>query len=149
SVLGRGAIPKTRFGTGAILSVVAHAALLAAVLYISTRPHEHKERDVEVTFVMGAPPPPPPPPPPPGGGAPKPEKIIPKETVVKKPDTLYDSAEAPKPRPIEHPQPQPDQGQPGGQPGGVPGGQAGGVVGGQVGGVVGGQLGGQVGGQLG
>src|SRR5215813_8359335 len=66
AVLQRSTAPRSRLGTGAVLSVLLHAAGLTALLWISTRP-EVKEysKDVSVKFIVPLPPAPPPPPPPP------------------------------------------------------------------------------------
>ncbi|MHB8875328.1 MAG: energy transducer TonB, partial [Myxococcaceae bacterium] len=62
SVLGQGSAPKSRFGTGAMISVVAHVALLALALWLSKGGPQEKKEEAAVTFFAAAPPPPPPPP---------------------------------------------------------------------------------------
>jgi len=152
SVLDRGQGPKTRVGVGAIISVIAHAGVLALSVWFSSQPPKEKEKDVEVTFkqamappAMAAPPPPPPPPPPPASKKKNPST----KPKVKKPETIVQPKEIPQEAPPEV-EPDPDAGGEeeaseeeieGGVEGGVPGGVIGGVVGGVVGGVLGGQLG--------
>jgi len=148
SVLDRGQGPQSRFGAGAVISVLLHVGLFA--VWLSTRPPKEEEKEVEVTFKQAmAPPmaaaPPPPPPPPPAKKKSNPTK----KPVVKKPDVIVQPKEIPQEKP---PEVEPD---PNAEPeeeaseeeveGGVEGGVAGGVIGGVVGGVVGGVLGGQVG----
>ena len=142
SVLDRGAGPRGRFGTGAVVSVVLHVVLFAVAIYLSTRPPPLEEKEVEVTFKAAMAPPPPPP------AASKP-KTTPKKPV-KKPDTIVQPKEIPQEKPpeqepVEEP-PAPEEPTEEAVEGGVEGGVAGGVVGGVVGGVLGGVLGGQVGG---
>jgi len=60
SVLGRGVTPKSRFGSGAVVSVLLHVGLLAFALWISTRPPAKEEKDVSVVLKVAPPPPPPP-----------------------------------------------------------------------------------------
>ncbi len=70
SVLDRGQGPQSRFGAGAVISVLLHVGLFALAVWLSTRPPKEEEKEVEVTFKqamappMAAAPPPPPPPPP-------------------------------------------------------------------------------------
>ncbi|AUX23473.1 biopolymer transporter TonB [Sorangium cellulosum] len=156
SVLGRATATQGRLGTGAVLSLVAHAAIAGALLWHATRPRvEQHKKDVEVTFFAPAPPPPPPPPPPPAGGGAKvkePPKVerIERPKPVKTPDTIYDMPEKPKAkRPEPEPEPEPVKAEAPEQPGGVEGGVEGGVQGGTVGGTLGGEIGGKLGGTLG
>jgi protein TonB len=147
-------VPTRRIGAGVVLSIVAHVALVAIVLYYSAHHVRVKEKATDVVFKAAmAPPPPPPPPPPAGGGPSKPKTEQAKKPVpVKKPDTLVESKQKEEEKPKETEKPaEPEKatdgpGEPGGQPGGVPGGVDGGVVGGQLGGQLGGVLGGQLGG---
>lgn len=144
SVLTGGNVPKSRFGVGAIVSVVVHVALFALVLFLSTRPQQEKKEDAEVKFFAAAPAaaPPPPPPPPPASSKPKTTKT--EKKVIKKPDQIVQPKEIPQEKPKEA-EPQPEEAsepEEAGEVGGVPGGVAGGVVGGVVGGQVGGTLGG-------
>jgi protein TonB len=146
SVLTGGNVPKSRFGIGAIISVVIHVALLALVVFLSTRPVEEKKEDAEVKFFAAAPvaPAPPPPPPPPASSKPKTTKT--EKKTIKKPDQIVQPKEIPQEKPKEaEPEPEAEaeaEPEEGGQEGGVIGGVAGGVVGGVVGGQVGGTLGG-------
>ena len=65
SVLGRGVTPKSRFGSGAVVSVLLHVGLLGLRAVVLDRGHPAKEeKDVSVVLKVAAPPPPPPPPPP-------------------------------------------------------------------------------------
>jgi protein TonB len=141
SVLLRDQLPKSRLGAGATITVLVHAALIGAALWLSAHPPEEEIKQAEVKF-FAAPPPPPPPPPPAGGSTPKVEK---KEKRKPKPQEIIQPKEIPqeKPQEAEAPeQPQEEEpvagGQVGGVEGGVEGGQVGGVVGGTVGGVIGG-----------
>jgi protein TonB len=141
-----------------VLSVAAHAAVLAAVVWGVTRPEVEKKRDLEVTFYAAPPSPPPaPPPPPPAGGAerPQPERAEPPRPV-KTPDTVYEMPEKPRPKarePEPRPEPEPTEAkapEPSGATGagvesGVPGGVKEGVAGGVAGGVPSGTPGGQPG----
>lgn len=135
AVLKRSNAPNSRIGTGAIASVLLHAALLASVLWISTRPQFTKNaRDLAVKFVV---PPPPAPPPPPQS---KRTAEIRERKSVRKPDTIVQPREISKEKPPEaEPEQAPDVGVEGGAEGGVVGGVIGGLVGGVEGGVIGGQ----------
>src|SRR5271165_4212534 len=62
SVLGHGTVPKSRFGTGAVVSVLLHVAVLGLAIYLSTRPARSQEKDIAVVLKVAPPPPPPPPP---------------------------------------------------------------------------------------
>jgi protein TonB len=149
SVLNRGNVARSRFGTGAGFSAVVHAALLGIAIYISSRPVEPKKKDVNVTFVQAtppgpaadAPPPPPPPPPPPKrrSSTPKVEKVVQETEAVKKPDTIVEAKEEAAEKPVDVAEVTPAGG--GDDDDGVEGGVEGGVKGGVVGGVVGGQVG--------
>ena len=97
SVLGRGVGPKSRFGTGAVLSVLLHIGLVAVAVWLSTRPVTADEADVEVTFKQAMAPPPPPPPPPP----PKSSSSKTKKKPTKKPDTIVKPKEIPTEKPPE------------------------------------------------
>jgi protein TonB len=139
SVISGGTVARRRFGTGAFISVILHAGLLAFAIWISTKPAASKKQDLAVTFFKAPPPPPPPPPPP--KKSPKPTPIE-RKPVQRKPDTIIAPRELPKEKPAEaEPKEESDDE---GVEGGVEGGVAGGVVGGVIGGVVGGQLGSQV-----
>ena len=63
SVLGKGITPKSRFGSGAVVSVLLHVGLLGFALWFSTRPPPKEDKDVAVVLKVAPPPPPPPPPP--------------------------------------------------------------------------------------
>lgn len=147
SVLDRGAGPKGRFGTGAIVSVILHIGLLGLALWISTRPQEEPEEKLptEVTLRMGTMAPPPPPPPPPPAATHK--TVTPKKP---KKDVIIPPKEIPQTKPPEteqkeEPEAAPEEASEQEVEGGVEGGVAGGVVGGVVGGVIGGVVGGQLG----
>ena len=45
SVLTGGNVPKSRFGVGAVISVVVHVILLGIVFYFTTRPPEEKKEE--------------------------------------------------------------------------------------------------------
>jgi protein TonB len=149
SVLNRGNVAKSRFGTGAFFSAGVHVALLGLTIYISSRPVEKKEKDVSVTFVQAAappppadaPPPPPPPPPPPKrrSSTPRVEKVDVTQEVVKKPDTIVEAKEEAAEKPVDVAEVTPAGG--GDDDDGVEGGVEGGVKGGVVGGVIGGKVG--------
>jgi protein TonB len=123
------------------------AVLVPTLIWAARRPLKQEKKEQDVVFMAFAPPPPPPPPPP-LGGASTPKHTETKPTPVKKPDTIYDTKDTPKPHEQEKPKDEKPP-QEGGQAGGVEGGVAGGVVGGTVGGVIGGQIGGVLGGQVG
>jgi protein TonB len=148
SVLNKGNVPKSRFGTGTIISIVVHGSLAALVFYLTTRPPPVKEDFSEVKFFAAAPPPPPPPPPPPK----KSSTVKTEKKVIKKPDAIIQPKEIPQDKPKEAepqkeeasaPSTDDDDGVEGGVEGGVVGGVVGGVLGGVIGGTVGGTLGGQ------
>ncbi len=46
SVLGHGTVPKSRFGTGAVVSVLLHVAVLGMAIYLSTRPARSQEKEI-------------------------------------------------------------------------------------------------------
>jgi periplasmic protein TonB len=126
SVLGHGTVPKSRFGTGAVVSVALHVALLGMAVYLSTRPARSQEKEISVVLKVAPPPPPPPPPP----AAHKEQHKTPKKNQLVQPK------EIPTEKPPEaEPSKEDDSG-------GVEGGVEGGVKGGVVGGVLGGTLGG-------
>lgn len=167
SVLGRTTATQGRLGLGAVLSVAAHAAVLAAVIWGVTRPHVEQKRDLEVTFyaapLQPAPSPPPPPPPPAGDGADPatPERVEPPrpvttaETLVELPKKPRPRAKKPEPQLELQPEPRPtaesapeppaavasttiDGGSTGGPKEGITGGAHGGVQNGTPGGTQGG-----------
>jgi periplasmic protein TonB len=149
SILNRGNVAKSRFGTGAAFSTAVHVALLGLAIYIGSRPADTKKKDVSVTFVQAAaapppadapPPPPPPPPPKRRSSTPKVEKVEVKDPeVVKKPDTIVEAKEEAAEKPVDVAEVTPKGGDDddGGQEGGVEGGVKGGVVGGVLGGKLG------------
>lgn len=141
SVLTGGNVPKSRFGVGAIVSVIVHVALLAIVVFLSTRPPEEKKEDPDVKFFAAAPAPPPPPPPPPAS---KPKTTKTEKKTIKKPDQIIQPKEIPQEKPKEAEPEKEEASEP--EEAGVEGGVVGGVAGGVVGGVVGGQVGGTLGG---
>lgn len=59
SVLDRGSVPKSRFGTGTVISIILHVGLFALALWLSTRPPPVEEKEIEVTFKAAMAPPPP------------------------------------------------------------------------------------------
>jgi periplasmic protein TonB len=126
SVLGHGTVPKSRFGTGAVVSVLLHVGVLGLAIYLSTHKASGKEKDIAVVLKVA---PPPPPPPPPASSSHK-EKKTPKKNQLVQPK------EIPKEKP---PEAEPDKKD---EEDAVEGGVEGGVKGGVVGGVVGGTLGG-------
>ncbi len=131
SVLGQGAVAKNRFGTGAVISVTAHAALLSLAVWLSTRPAIDKAPERAVTFFAA--PASPPAPAKKGSSTPKVEK-----KVVKRPDVIVQPKKIPQDKPKEaeperNPEPA-EEDEPEGVEGGVEGGVAGGVIGGVVGG---------------
>src|SRR5215475_11733961 len=102
SVLGRGVTPKTRFGSGAVVSVLLHVGLLGFALWFSTRPPAKEEKDVSVVLKVAPPPPPPPP-------------AATKKTEVKKTPKVKDKIIQPK----EVPQEKPKEAEPSDEPAGV------------------------------
>lgn len=148
SVLKQSDVQHSRFGTGAIIAIGVHVALIGLVIWFSTRPEVKEEIEPEVKFFAASPPPPPPPPPPPAGGStqPKVEKKVEKKTPKK--DVIVQPKEIPveKPAEAEPVKEEPAEPSPAGVEGGVVGGVEGGVVGGVVGGTVGGVVGGTIGG---
>ncbi len=126
SVLGHGTVAKSRFGTGAVVSVLLHVAVLGLAIYLSTRPARSQEKDIAVVLKVAPPPPPPPPPP----AATHHEK----HTVKK--NQFVQPKEIPTEKPPEA-EPAKEE-----EEAGVEGGVEGGVKGGVVGGVLGGTLGG-------
>ena len=127
SVLGHGTVPKSRFGTGAVVSVLLHVALLAMAIYLSTRPARSQEKEIAVVLKVAPPPPPPPPPP----ASHKEQHKTPKKNQFVQPK------EIPTEKPPEA-EPSKDEDDSGGVEGGVEGGVKGGVVGGVLGGTLGG-----------
>jgi periplasmic protein TonB len=125
SVLGHGTVPKSRFGTGAVVSVLLHVGVLGLAIYLSTHKASSQEKDISVVLKVAAPPPPPPPP-----------ASSHKEKKTPKKNQLVQPKEIPKEKPPEaEPEKKDDEDA-------VEGGVEGGVKGGVVGGVVGGTLGG-------
>src|SRR5215831_17179963 len=132
AVLKRSNVPRRRIGTGAIVSVLLHAAGLAALIWISTRPElSRNEKDVSVKFVV--PPPPAPPPPPPVSS--KKTVEVRERKALHKPETVVQPKEIPKEQP---PEMEPEQARDVGPEGGTQGSELGGVIGGAPGGVAGG-----------
>ena len=127
-------VPRRQIGRGAVLSFVAHVAIVALALYISSRPHEEDKKSTRKVMLFNSPPPPPPPPA--GGGAVTKPKVEHKK-VIKKPDTVVQTTKKEAPKPQEREKPPEVEPEPGGVEGGVKGGVAGGVVGGVVGGTLG------------
>jgi protein TonB len=131
----------------ALISAILHGGIIAAViaagLYVKSKPAE-PEKPIPA-FITQAPAPPPPPPPPPAASQsaqPHPVHVeIPREVPQ-----FHQPTEIPREVPQVESSPTDTAGA---QEGGVVGGQVGGVVGGVVGGTVGGTLGGTLGGQLG
>ncbi len=125
SVLRRGALPKRRFGSGAVIAVLMHVGVLVFALWASSRALESKKQDLTVTFVK---PPPPPPPPAPKHARPKPKPDQP-QTVVQQAivaPTVIPEEKPPEQEPTnEHAA---GEGVEGGDVAGVPGGIVGGVV---------------------
>jgi len=138
SVLRRSSAAGSRIGTGATASVLLHAALLASVLWISTRPQFTKNaRDFAVKFVV------PKPPAPPAAALSKRTVEIGERKTVRKPDTIVQPKEITKEKPPEaEPERAPDVG-PGGEVEGSRVGSIGGVPGGAADGIPGGAIGGQ------
>src|SRR5215470_8389811 len=128
AVLKRSSAPGSRIGTGATASVLLHAALLATVLWISTRPQFTKgAKDLAVKFVV------PKAPAPPAAALSKRTVEIGERKTVRKPDTIVQPKEISKEKPPEA-EPTPDVGTEGevegaavGNIGGVPDGQVDGV----------------------
>jgi periplasmic protein TonB len=125
SVLGHGTVAKSRFGTGAVVSVLLHVGVLGLAIYLSTRPARSQEKDIAVVLKVAAAPPPPPPP----ASSSHKEKKTPKKNQIVQPK------EIPKERP---PEAEPPKDEDDAVEGGVEGGVKGGVVGGVVGGTLGG-----------
>src|SRR6266852_4910821 len=63
SVIRPAQFRQSRWGSGFVVAVAAHAASLALAIYLSKRPAEPPRQEVDVKFVKAPPPPPPPPPP--------------------------------------------------------------------------------------
>jgi protein TonB len=126
SVLGHGTVAKSRFGTGAVVSVLLHIGVLGLAIYLSTQKIRGQEKDISVVLKVAAAPPPPPPP----ASSSHKEKKTPKKNQIVQPK------EIPKEKP---PEAEPDKKD---EEDAVEGGVEGGVKGGVVGGVVGGTLGG-------
>lgn len=144
--------PGRRFGAGAVITVLVHVAVVALVVWVSSRPVEAEATPAEVKFFSALPSPPPAAAPPPAASeAPtqpkveekkrekrpkKPQEIVaPKEIPVEKPKEAE-----PEPAPAE-PEPEPEPapaGAPGGLSTGIEGGKPGGTEGGSAVGVVGG-----------
>jgi protein TonB len=126
SVLGHGTTAKSRFGTGAVVSVLLHIGVLGLAIFLSTQKARSQEKDISVVLKVAAAPPPPPPP----ASSSHKEKKTPKKNQIVQPK------EIPKEKP---PEAEPDKKD---EEDAVEGGVEGGVKGGVVGGVVGGTLGG-------
>jgi len=126
AVLKRSSAPGSRIGTGATASVLLHAALLASVLWISTRPPFTKSaKDLAIKFVL------PKPPAPPAAALSRRTVEIGERKPVRRPDTIVQPRDISKPPEAE---PAPDvgperelTGSPVGSVGGVPDGQVDGV----------------------
>ncbi len=136
----QGSRVKSRWGSGAAVTVLAHVAVIGIVIELGRRRIVEEDKPPQVVFVKPQPPQAPPPPPPPPPPAPKKTQTkvvkqeLPKEAVIQ-------PKEIPPEPPPEEPAPEPageEAGEEGGVEGGVVGGVKGGVVGGQVGGVLGG-----------
>jgi periplasmic protein TonB len=125
SVLGHGTVAKSRFGTGAFLSVLLHVGVLGLAIYLSSRPAKSQEKDISVVLKVAAAPPPPPPP----------ASSSHKEKKTPKKNQLVQPKEIPKEKP---PEAEPPKDEDDAVEGGVEGGVKGGVVGGVVGGTLGG-----------
>src|SRR6202011_3220679 len=105
AVLNKSQVPQSRIGTGAMISIVLHAGLIAFAIWISVRPPPvHREKDVSVKFML------PPPPPPP---ARKKVEVV-ERKPVRKPDTIIQPREIPKEKPPEADPSEPDLGVEGG-----------------------------------
>ncbi len=52
SVLGHGTVAKSRFGTGAVLSVLLHVGVLGLAIYLSSRPAKNQEKDISVVLKL-------------------------------------------------------------------------------------------------
>jgi protein TonB len=126
SVLGNGTVAKSRFGTGAFVSVLLHIGVLGLAVYLSTAKARSQEKEIAVVLKVAAAPPPPPPP----ASSSHKEKKTPKKNQIVQPK------EIPKEKPPEAEPEKKDEED------AVEGGVEGGVKGGVVGGVVGGTLGG-------
>lgn len=130
SVLRPDQLPKSKFGSGAVIAVLVHVAVLGFAAWASARVAAAAKEEVAVTFVK--PPPPPPPPPPPAA----PKHNRPKPQPNKPVTVLQQAIVAPTVIPEEKPEekePTNDhvsigEGVEGGDVGGVPGGIVGGVV---------------------
>lgn len=130
-----------------LFSVLAHAAILVAVVWsFRGTVHEPELEPDRLVFVEPAPPPPPPPAPVAADSAPQ-QPVEP----VPEPQRLVDAPTKPKPAATRKPTPRPTAAAPAapapevakpaaveGVAGGVEGGTVGGTVGGKIGGVVGG-----------
>jgi protein TonB len=129
SVLRPDQLPKSKFGSGAVIAVLVHVGVLAFAAWASARVASVAKEEVAVTFVK---PPPPPPPPPP---APKESRPKPKPQPNKPVTVLQQAIVAPTVIPEEKPEEkEPTESHAVGE--GVEGGDVGGVPGGIVGGVV-------------
>jgi len=136
AVLKRSSAPGSRIGTGATASVLLHAALLASVLWISTRPPFTKSaKDLAIKFVL------PKPPALPAAALSKRTVEIGERKTIRRPDTIVQPRELSKEKPPEA-EPAPDVG-PEEEVEGIPVGSTGGDLGGQVDGVPFGLPGGQ------
>src|SRR5713226_65812 len=125
SVIRPAQFRQSRWGSGFVVAVAAHAASLALAVYLSKRPAEPTRQEVDVKFVKAPPPPPPPPPP-----APPKTKPVEKKPIPRRPDAIIQPKEMPKEKPPEAEPQDEDTGVEGGVDGGVVGGVVGGVIGG-------------------
>ena len=130
---------KRPLGRGAVLSLLAHAGVLACVVYLSSRPRATSDAPSRAVTFFSPAPPPPPPPPPAGAGRTTQKKAAKKPP--RKPDVLVKSDKPIEPEATAKPEPTSDSVSATADPAGVSGGVEGGVVGGVKGGVVGNPLG--------
>ncbi len=155
---------KAKRGKATIASLALHGAIIALILFISTRAVQKvaaEDKPLRAYLSSSAPPPPPPPPPPPAAShaASTPTPVvkpvqIPQQTFVQPREIPQEipKVDIPTPTttaPVDTTPAEPSNDPPGAQEGGVPGGVVGGVVGGQTGGTVGGEVGGQIDGSIG
>jgi protein TonB len=132
AVLGRAGATRGRLGTGAALSLSAHAAILAAAIALSVQPAAQAPDD-DYEFVFVPPPPPVPPAAPLAAGVEAPAQPTAKPRPIARDDTIYDSHDPPKDAPPA-PSPEETQGSAAGVEGGSPDGDKNGVTGGMFGG---------------
>src|SRR6266851_456961 len=115
SVIRPAQFRQSRWGSGFVVAVAAHAASLALAIYLSKRPAEPTRQEVDVKFVKAPPPPPPPPPP-----APPKTKPVEKKPIPRRPDAIIQPKEMPKEKPPEAEPQEEDTGVVGGVIGGPP-----------------------------